>query len=204
MDTSQKCGDKDHGNEILKWFCEQCKVCICDKCGQKRHSHHTKVDIDQAAKERKASIVEITEEMKKQITDFRAHVERSKEKTRESQEKIAKARNKALSSLEELMRVLREHETRTMTKLDLIEKEELRGCATQLEHFQTSMNNLQTSVKHCEAILHRNKSVEILQVHQDLIERCRGLLRTEKLNLNKPLHTVFTQGTRSMKSLLRA
>jgi len=39
--------------------------------------------------------------------------------------------------------------------------------------------------------LQRNKSVEILQVHQDLIEQCRGLLNVEKLRTNKPLHTAL-------------
>jgi len=44
-------------------------------------------------------------------------------------------------------------------------------------------------VEYCEAILQRNQSVEILQVHRALTERCRGLLNKEKRNVNKPLHT---------------
>ena len=189
FDTSLVCREKHHESELLNLFCEQCKVCICDKCGQTRHSHHTKVDIDEAAQECKVSIEEIAEEMKKEVADFQLQVERSKEKTRKSGEEIAAARNKALSSLEELMRVLKEYETTTMSKLDVIEQRELRGNVMQLEHFQTSINQLQKSVEYCEAILQRNKSIEILQVHQTLVERCRGLLNDEKLNMNKPLHT---------------
>ena len=190
-DTSFVCKKKHHENELLKSFCVQCKVCICDKCGQTRHNHHTKVDIDQAAKEQKANIQEITEEMKKGISDIQMYVERSKESSRKSREKIAAARNKAMTCLEELMRVLKEHETTTLTSLDVIDETEKRGHATQLEHFQLSINQLQTSVKYCEAILQRNQSVEILQVHQALIERCRGLLNAEKRNSNKPLHTAL-------------
>ena len=188
FDTSLLCREKHHESELLNLFCQQCKVCICDKCGQTRHSHHTKVDIEQAAKECKVNIEEITEEMKKEVADFELQVERSKEKTRKSREEIAAARNKALTSLEELMRVLKEYETTTMSKLDVIEQTELRGNATQLEHFQTSIDQLQKSVEYCEAILQRNKSIEILQVHQTLVERCRELLTVEKLNMNKPLH----------------
>lgn len=54
-DTSLVCREKNQENEPLSSFCEQCKVCICNKCGQTRHSHHTKVDIDQAAKEQTKS-----------------------------------------------------------------------------------------------------------------------------------------------------
>ena len=169
----------------------KCKVCVCDKCGQTRHIHHTKVGIDQAAKDRKGSIEEIAEEMNRQIINVRAYVEKSKESTRKSREKIAAARNKALTSLEELVRVLKEHEATTMAKLDAIEEKELRGHATQLELFQISINQLQKSVQRCEAILQRNKSIEILQVHQPLVEKCRELLHAEKLNINKALQTVL-------------
>ena len=191
FDTSLVCREKHHESELLISFCEQCKVCICDKCGQTRHSHHTKVDIDQAAKECKVNIEEIAEEMNKQVGDFQREVERSKERTRKSRDEIAAARNKALTSLEELIQLLKKHETTTMTNLDLQEETELRGYATQLEHFQTSINKLQKSVEYCEAVLQRNESIEIVQVHQPLVERYRGLLNVEKLNINKAMHTAL-------------
>ena len=191
FDTSLVCREKHHESQLLTSFCEQCKVCICDKCGQTRHSHHTKVDIDQAAKECKVNIEEIVEEMKKQVADFQVQVENSKERSRRSREEIAAARNKVLTSLEELIQLLKKHETTTMTKLHLQEETELRGHATQLEHFQTSISKLQESVQYCEAILQRNESIEILQVHQPLVERYRGLLNVEKLNINKAMHTAL-------------
>jgi len=191
LDTPLVCKEKHHENDLLKSFCVQCKVCICDKCEQTRHNHHTKVDIDQAAKDHKVNVQEITEEMKRGISDIRMNLERSKELFRKSREKIAMARNKLMTSVEEVMRVLKEHETTTLTSLDVIDQTEKRGHATQLEHFQSSINQLQTSVEYCEAILQRNQSVEILQVHQTLIEWCRGLLTAEKGNIHKPLHTAL-------------
>ena len=191
MDTSVVCKEKHHENEPLNYFCKQCKVCICDKCGLTRHNHHTKMDIHQAAREHKVSIEEITEEMKKGIADFQMHVGKTKESLRKSREKIAAARNKALTSLEELMRLLKEHETSTVASLDVIEEKEKRGHASQLEHFQISIDQLQSSVEYCEAIMKRNNSIEILQAHQALVERCRGLINAEKLNIYKPLHTRY-------------
>ena len=191
FDNSLKCREKHHESELLTSFCEQCKVCICDKCGKTRHSNHTKVDIDQAAKECKVNIEEIAEEMKKQVADFQIQVERSKERTRKTREEISAARNKALTSLEELIQLLKKHESTTMTNLNLQEETELRGHATQLEHFQTSISKLQKSVEYCEAVLQRNESIEILQVHQPLVERYRGLLDVEKQNIDKPMHTAL-------------
>ena len=191
MDTSVVCKEKHHENEPLNYFCKQCKVCICDKCGLIRHNHHTKMDIHQAAREHKVIIEEITEEIKEGIADFQMHVGKTKESLRKSREKIATARYKALTSLEELMRVLKEHETTTVAGLDVIEEKEKRGHATQLEHFQISIDQLQSSLEYCEAIMQRNNSIEILQAHQALVKRCRGLLNAEKLNIYKPLHAKY-------------
>ena len=103
MDTALVCKEKHHGNEILKSFCKVCKVSIfVTNVG--RH-----VTIDQASKEHKVYIEEITEEMRKGISDIQMYVEGSKELSRKSREKIAEARNKAMTCLEELMRVLKEH-----------------------------------------------------------------------------------------------
>lgn len=99
-DTSLVCREKNQENEPLSSFCEQYKVCICNKCGQTRHSHHTKVDIDQAAKEQKVSIEEIAKQMKKGIADFQFYDEKTKESLRKNREKIATARKKAFTSHE--------------------------------------------------------------------------------------------------------
>ena len=204
MDTSVVCKEKHHENEPLNYFCKQCKVCICDKCGLTRHNHHTKMDIHQAAREHKVIIEEITEEMKEGIADFQMHVGKTKESLRKSRENIAAARNKALTSLEELMRVLKERETSTVASLDVIEEKEKRGHAKQLEHFQISIDQLQSSVEHCEAIMGRNNSIEILQAHQSLVERCRGLLNAEKLNIYKPLHARFEINEEFIENVKRA
>ena len=65
-----------------------------------------------------------------------------------------------------------------------------REHATQREHFQISMNQLQTHVDWCKDILQRKKSVDILQAHA-LIGRCRGVLNEEKKNIYKPSHVRY-------------
>ena len=49
-DFSNMCRETHHEKEPLDYYCQECKVCICDKCGQTRHTHHTKVDIQQAVR----------------------------------------------------------------------------------------------------------------------------------------------------------
>ena len=190
LDTSSVCREKFHENELLSSFCTQCKVCICDKCKQTRHKKHNTVSIDQAAEQHKVDIEEIVEEMKREIAVYEEQMKRTNESLRRGRQRIAAARNEVMTSVEELMRLLQEHEKAVLTSLDVIEGKAQREHATQREHFQISMNQLQTHVDWCKDILERKKSVEILQAHA-LIGQCRGVLNAEKKNIYKPSHVRY-------------
>jgi len=185
------CREKHHENEPLNYYCQECKVCICGKCGQTRHSRHTKVDIQQAADEQKLKLMDVLQEMKVDMSDYEIQMEKTTESLRISRVKIAAARNNVQTTVEELVRVLRKHEAAMVTKLDVLDKAEQRDHATQLEHFQTCVTQLKTSVEDCEAILQRNSSFEILKAQQDAIERCKGLIKATKMDIYKPSHVYF-------------
>ena len=117
-------------------------------------------------------------------------MKRTNESLRRGRQRIAAARSEVMTSVEELMRLLQEHEKAVITSLDVIEGKAQREHATQREHFQISMNQLQTHVDWCKDILERKKSVEILQAHA-LIGQCRGVLNAEKKNIYKPSHVRY-------------
>ena len=189
-DTSSVCREKFHENELLSSFCTQCKVCICNKCKQTRHNQHNTVAIHQGAEQHKVDIEDIVEEMKREIAVYKEQMKRIDESLRRGRQRIAAARNEAMTSVEELMRLLQEHEKAVLTSLDVIEGKAQREHATQREHFQISMNQLQTHVDWCKDILERKKSVEILQAHA-LIGQCRGVLNAEKKNIYKLWHVRY-------------
>jgi len=191
VDLSNMCREQHHEDEPLNYYCQECKVCICGKCGQTRHTRHTKVDIQQAAHEQKPKIMEVLQEMKVDMADYEIQMEKTTELCRKSREKIAAARNNVQTTVEELVRVLREHEAAMVTKLDVLDEAEQRDHATQLEHFQTCVTQFKTSVEHCEVILQRNSSFEILQAQQDVIERSKGLIKATKMDIYKPSHVYY-------------
>ena len=185
------CGEKHHENEPLNYYCQDCKVCICRKCGKTRHTRHTKVDIQQVADEQKLKMMEVLQEMRADMADYEIQMEKTTELWRKSRETIAAVRNNVQTTVEELIRVLRKHEAAIVTKLDVLDEAEERDHATQLEHFQTCVTQFKTSVTHCETILQRNNSFEILQAQQDVIERCKGLIKATKMDIYNPTHVQY-------------
>ena len=203
LDTSSVCKEKFHENELLSSFCKQSKVCICDKCKQTRHNQHNTVSIHQAAEQHKVDIEDVVEEMKREIAVYEEQMKSIDESLRRGRQRIAAARNEAMTSVEELMRLLQEHEKAVITSLDVIEGKAQREHATQREHFQISMNQLQTHVDWCKDILERKKSVEILQAHA-LIGQCRGVLNAEKKNIYKPSHVRYEINKELVEDVRRA
>ena len=185
------CREKHHDNKPLNYYCQNCKVCICDKCGQTRHANHTKVDINQAAEEQKLKLTELVQEMKVEINEHTTKMKKTTEMFTKTGEKIAFARNKVSATVEELIRVLKEHEIAMLRELDFIENEQQRDCSTQLDRYQTAATQLKTSVESCERILLGNNSVEILEANQDVMEKCKGLLNARKISIYKPLQVEY-------------
>ena len=188
LENSAMCREKGHETEPLDRYCNNCKVSICDRCGETRHTHHTKVNIQQAAEEEKLMLEETVEQVKLEIVDLEMQMKTTTELFTVSKEKIAKARKNVWTTVEELIRVLKEHEKTMLTELDVIEKAQQRDYSTQLEHLQVSVNELKSSVKNCKEVLRKNVCIETLQAQYDEIERCKGVLKELKKEIYKPCH----------------
>ena len=188
LEKSAMCREKGHETEPLDRFCNNCKVSICNRCGETRHTYHTKVSIQQAAEEEKLMLEETVEQVKMQVVNLEMQMKTTTELFTVSKEKIVKARKDVSTKIEELIRVLKEHERIMLTKLDVIEKAQQRDHSTQLEHLQVSVNELKSSVKNCEEVLRKNFCVETLQAEQAEIERCKGVVEAAKKEIYKPCH----------------
>ena len=203
-ETSVICREKHHENKPLNYYRQNCKVCICEKCGQTRHANHTKIDIKQATEKQKLKMAELVQEIKVEINEHTTQMEKTTEILKKNGKKIAAARNKVLTTVEELIRVLKEHEIAMVTKLDVIENEQQRDYSAQLEHFQICVTQLKTSVECCERILEGNNSVEILEANQGVMEKCKGLINAKKMNNFKPLHVQYKTNEEDLQNFRRA
>ena len=58
-------------------------------------------------------------------------------------------------------------------------------------------------MEHCEAILKRNFSFEIIQTHQTVVERCKSLLNAGKLNIYRPLHVSYSTNDEVVQNIMQ-
>ena len=171
---------------------------LCDKCGQTLGANNTKVDIKQATEEQNLKMAELVQEMKVEIDKHIIQMEKTTEMLETKEEKIAAAREKVFTTVEELIRVLKERENAIVTELDAIEIKHQRDCTTQIEHFRNSATQLAASLEHCGRISQGNNGAEIFQAQQSVTEGCKELLNAKKVNVhNKTIEEEIRNVTRA-------
>ena len=202
-DRPVTCGEQYHEHEPLEYYCRECQVCICGKCGLASHHHHAIVKTQLAADEMKTQIMEFLQNLKTEIVDVEKKMRKSTELLRSTREEIARARDHVQTTVEQVIRVVKEHQMAIMAELDVCDDEQQRSHAIQQEYFQLFVKQLKSNAEHCDAILRRNNSFEILQKQQPLVKSCVKLLNAEKRNLYRPLHVNYVKNEGAIESLLQ-
>ena len=195
---------KYHENEAVEYYCLQCEVCICRICGQIRHNHHTKVEIQQAAEERKVVMAKILNEAKAEIVAFEDKVNKQIELRNKSKARMAATESRVTETVEEIIQALRDEEKTVKEKLIAIDEEQEKEHAAQLEKFQMFATELKTSVEQGEEIFQRDNATEILQGENVVFSACKELVsQSQKIQVHQPLDVNYVVNTGNVTARLR-
>ena len=185
------CPQQYHEDQILEYYCEECKVSICHKCSVVSHNRHSMVDIQKAADEQKMKIADALEKVKTQVAVYESQMKKEKELMDKGELEISSAQRKMTETVDNCIRILTEHKSAMNAKFDEINQAQQKAHTTQLENFQFAVTQLKSSVEQGENILERNISAEILQTKEVIIGRCEELLNARKPEMYKPPHVHY-------------
>ena len=150
------CDKQYHEREPLEYYCQDCRVCICHKCALLWHNKHSMQDIAHVAEQQKMQIAKNLEQMKTRVSECKLEIEKSKKNFGTIEQQIAESRHKAQATVEELIRDLKEHEAKIMRELDELHQTQQQAHLAQLENFERSLAQLNSSIEYAEAIMTRN------------------------------------------------
>lgn len=196
--TPSLCSQKYHDLiEPLKYYCQQCQACICEKCCEENHDQHVMMDIGEAADVEKMNMRSVTNKLKPLAVFYQTRMNKQTELMERSKEENVAAHKKVTETVEELIRSLREHEMTIHTKLDEIYDIQERDHSTQLKNFQLLVTQLNGFVEYGDAILERNLSDEILQ-SRSYGKRGEEFLNLKKIELYDPQHVDYVVKMQSL------
>ena len=197
------CAEKYHEHEPMEYYCQDCEKCICLKCGQTRHNQHIKMDIQQAAAEQKMQMTQVFCQAKSRVANIETKMKEQIELMTKSTDKISAAEKKATETVEEIIRIAREHETAIKTELAEIKEAQQRDHETKMEKFQLLAVEIKNSVQHGENIVQRNIAPEILQGGHAVVCRCKKLFNSPEIKIYKPQPIGYRVNIETMKAVRR-
>ena len=155
------CAKKFHEKELLEYFCQECQVCICHKCGLVNHNRHAMVDVQKAAEEHKIEMMDVMEQMEAKISAYNMDMKKADERFEQCKEKIFGAQRKVTATVKELVAVLKEHETAMRMKLNDIYETLHKEHGIQQQKSELFAVQLKSSVEYGKAIIQRNIAPEM-------------------------------------------
>lgn len=185
------CKEKYHNNETLQYYCVDCEVCICLKCGQTRHNHHQKVDVQQAAEEVKMQRQKFLEKAESQVLVFEAKIKEQGRLISISEQEIIDAQNKVTISVENFVQRLWEHEAKTRQKLKDIHETQQREHQKRLAELQSHVSYLKSAIEHDKSILQHSGGVEILEIGDETYSVQEEELNGRKVEIYRPGHVDY-------------
>ena len=201
MHRPAMCAKKYHENEPLDYYCQDCSVCICHKCSIVSHNRHSLVDLQEAAEEQKMQMTQVFARVKEKLVTVESKISEKTELMKQSEEEICAAEKKVTKTVQEIIRVAKEHETAVKTKLAEIKVKQQRNYAAEIGNVQLLAAQLKSSVEYGEGIVQRSIGPEILQAGHAVLGRCEELLTTQDIEVCKPQRVVYCVNVEAMNIL---
>ena len=201
MHRPAMCAKKYHENEPLDYYCQDCSVCICHKCSIVSHNRHSLVDLQEAAEEQKMQMTQVFARVKEKLVIVESKISEQTELMKKSEEEICAAEEKVTKTVQEIIRVAKEHETAVKTKLAEMKVSQQRNFAAEIGNVRLIAAQLRSSVENGEDVIQRSIGPEILQAGHAVLGRCEELLTTQDIEVCKPQHVVYCVNLEAMNTV---
>ena len=201
MHRPAMCTNKYHENEPLDYYCQDCSICICHKCSIVSHNRHSLVDLQEAAEEQKMQMTQVFARVKEKLVIVESKISEQTELMKKSEDEICAAERKVTKTVQEIIRVAKEHETAVKTKLAEIKVKQQRNYAAEIGNVQLLAAQLKSSVEYGEGIVQRSIGPEILQAGHAVLGRCEELLTTQDIEVCAPQHVVYCVNVEAINNL---
>ena len=197
------CKEKYHENEPVEYFCEDCKVCICHKCGVTVHNHHNKKDVQHATEDIKNQMEKIVQKIKAKAVSVEAKVKEQTNLMLKTQEEISSAEREMIKVVEEKIRLLNKHRADVKTKLSEILEAQVEEHETRIKHFQMVATQINKFADNGEDLLKQEIiGPEILETEfHVLFTVLEKLLNDEEMEIYKPKCVTYCDNNKQERRL---
>ena len=159
--------------EKLKFFCQLCETTICYSCAVIDHEGHAKIDLEDAAKERKLRIVGAVEFKKRKAQNKVTRIAKLGESCIQVQREAARIKSDIQKFTNNLIAAIEAKMNKIFDEVEMKAKQCLEHLRGKRREIEGEMKKDQTAIEKSEMILKRSTSAQIMQPNDFLDELFR-------------------------------
>ena len=172
---------KKHRDEV-RFFCENCQICICRDCAILEHQDHTKISLDQGLESNKSEI----ETRMRNVQERSSCLKIQKDFLEKRKLKVNKSIEEATSEVKRIAELyillIRQHEASVTERLAKQKAAFQDSFAAQMTNLDGQLTNIEGTLEFCEEVLFRNNLPEILNVKATIEQRLQELSSPPEFN----------------------
>ena len=149
--------------EKLKFFCQLCETTICYSCAVTDHDGHAKIDLEDAAKERKLRIVRALEFKRRKAQNKVTRIAKLGETCIQLQEEAERVKSDIQQFTDNLIAAIEAKKNDIFDEVEMKAKQCLEFLGEKRQEIQEEMKRDQTAIKKSDMILKRSTSAQIMQ-----------------------------------------
>ena len=173
---------KKHNDEV-RFYCEQCVICICRDCAILDHRDHNIVSLDNGLQKKKSEIENKMREVQANVPRLRNERESLEKRRTRMNKSIEQATEEVHRTAEHNIELIRQHEASVIERL-MKQKETFEAAfSNTTTDLDEKLVEMESSLDFGNEVLQRNNLPEILNVEEVLEQRFQELMKPCAFNL---------------------
>ena len=175
------CAMPGHEKKEIEFFCNICKVAICNACALTNHDGHGKILLEQAANERKLRVKSAIESQRKRAQTKRSKITTLDKSLSEVQEQAARVKRNVQEYADSIIAAIEAKKLEIFDAVERTTKASLQEIGKQKEEIEEQARKHESEIEDTETLLKRSTSAQLIQPNE-LMDK---ILKEEKNQENR-------------------
>ena len=175
------CPIPGHEKKEIEFFCNICKVAICNACALTNHDGHGKILLEQAANERKLKVKSAIESRRKRAQTKRSKITKLDKSLGEVQEQAARVKRNVQEFADSIIAAIEAKKLDIFDDVERRTKASLQEIGKQKEEIEEQARRHESEIEDTETLLKRSTSAQLMQPNE-LMDK---ILKEEKNQENR-------------------
>ena len=173
---------KEHKDKV-RFYCEECVLCICRDCAILEHRDHNFVSIDKGLEKKKSEIQIKMGEVQANGSRLREEKDLREKRRIRMNSSIEKATEEVHRVAERNIALMRQHESSVTEQLVKQKEASEAAFSNTAAGMDEKLTEIESSLGFCNDVLQRNNLPEILNVEKVLEQRFQELSQPSEFNM---------------------